>query len=201
MIVHPINHSFANIISQLSLIMEQFKNILLVSGSGRNCGKTTVACNIIGQLKKEGHVIGLKITPHFHTTGNNQQIVKEGVDYKIFRETDASSQKDSSRMLQAGASEVYLIQCTDIYLPEIYEHLKRLIPENYPVLCESGSFASVYQPGYHILIESDNPYSSKKSYKSNLRKADLILSPNEFSKTRLNFAVEYKEGHWLMTTK
>ena len=70
--------------------MKEFKNILLVSGAGRNCGKTTVACNIIGQLKKEGQVIGLKITPHFHTTGNNQQIVKEGVGYKIFRETDVS---------------------------------------------------------------------------------------------------------------
>ena len=170
--------------------------MLLVSGSGRNCGKTTVVCNIIGQLKKEGQVIGLKITPHFHTTGINQQIVKEGVGYKIFRETDVSSGKDSSRMLQAGSSEVYLIQCTDIYLPEIYENLKQLIPENYPVVCESGSFASVYQPGYHILIESNNADNSKKSYRSNLKKADLILSPKEFSNTRLNYFFGYVGVQW-----
>ena len=176
--------------------MKEFKNILLISGAGRNCGKTTLACNIIMQLKKRGHVYGLKITPHFHTTGNMQLIVKEGVGYKIFRETDASSQKDSSRMLQAGASEVYLIQCIDIYLSEIYGHLKQLIPENYPVVCESGSFATKYKPGLHILIKSNNPDNSKKSYKSNLKKADLILSPKEFSKTRLNFVFGYVGLQW-----
>lgn len=181
--------------------MKEFKNILLVSGSGRNCGKTTVACNIIRQLKKDGKVTGLKITPHFHITGNKQQLVKEGHGYKVFRETDADSEKDSSRMLRAGANEVYFIQCKDGFLPGIYEHLVQLIPENYPVVCESGSFASVYQPGFHVLIESDNADESKKSYKSNLRRADLILPPDEFSKTKLHYKFEYAELLWLVKKK
>ena len=76
-----------------------------------------------------------------------------------------------------------------------------LIPENYPVVCESGSFATVYKPGLHILIESTNPDDSKESYKSNLNKADLILVPNMFSKSKLNFVVEYVGLQWLVKKK
>ena len=138
----------------------------------------------------------MKITPHFHITDSKQQIVKEGVGYKIFRETDISSRKDSSRMLHAGASEVYLIQCADGYLDGIHGDLKQIIPENYPVVCESGSFANVYKPGLHILLESINPDILKKSYIANLTKADLILSPKEFSKTRFNYVFGYVGLQW-----
>ena len=106
--------------------------------------------------------------------------------------------KDSSHMLRAGADEVYFVQCADGYLPGIYEQLEHLIPENYPVVCESGSFATVYQPGLHILVKNIDPDDSKKSYKSNLKKADLILSPNEFSQNNLNFVIEYSGTQWLV---
>ncbi len=49
-----------------------FNNVILISGSGRNCGKTTVACHIISQLAKMGQVTGLKISPHFHITEINR---------------------------------------------------------------------------------------------------------------------------------
>jgi len=176
--------------------VKEFKNILLVSGSGRDCGKTTLACNIIRQLRNAGRVIGLKITPHFHITGIEQQLIEEGSGYKIFRETDIHSEKDSSRMLRAGATYVYFIQCEDGFLPGVYERLTELIPENYPVVCESGSFSSVYQSGFHVLIESENPDNLKKSYKLNLKKANLILSTNEFSITDVNYGFEYLDLQW-----
>ena len=176
--------------------MNKFKNILLVSGSGRNCGKTTVACNIIKQLKKKGIVYGLKITPHFHITGNEQQIVNEGAGYKIFRETNYCSGKDSSRMLNAGAKEVYFIQCTDDNLSGIYKQLKHLIPDDYPVVCESGSFASIYQHGFHILVNDVNADYSKKSFKSNLRKAEIVITTDEFSQTKLRYLFSYSNQRW-----
>lgn len=176
--------------------MKEFKQILLVSGSGRNCGKTTVAGKIIRQLKKSGIVYGLKITPHFHVTENSQQIVKEGIGYKIFRETDLNSGKDSSRMLNAGAKEVYFIQCADSNLHRIQEHLKQILPEGIPVVCESGSFANVFQPGLHILVEGFHIDDSKKSYKSNLKKADIVIKAEEFSPTNFNYIIEFSLPNW-----
>ncbi len=169
---------------------------MLVSGSGRNCGKTTIACNIIKQLKKKGMVYGLKITPHFHITRNDHQIVDEGAGYKIFRETDIYSGKDSSRMLNAGAEEVYFIQCSDDNLLGIFKQLKHIIPEDYPVVCESGSFASVYQPGFHILVNGIGQDDSKKSYKSNLKKAEIIITTEEFSQTTLSYLFSYTNKRW-----
>ena len=177
-------------------MLSEFRNILLVSGSGRNCGKTTVACNIINQLKRNRIVYGLKITPHFHKTGDLQQIVEEGNGYKIYRETDYCSGKDSSRMLVAGAKEVYFIQCSDENLLRIYARTKQLIPEGYPIVCESGSFATAYKPGLHILVVGADIDDSKKSYYSNLRKAEIITTSDEFTQSNLSPLISYAGTSW-----
>ena len=160
------------------MILKEFKNLLLVSGSGRNCGKTTVACEIISHLRKESTVIGMKITPHFHVAGCKQEVIAEGDGYCIYKENDVASSKDSSRMLQAGAEKVYFVQCNDVTLVSIYNKLKKLLPVNIPIVCESGSFANVFKPGLHILVEGNNPDKSKQSYLLNLRKADKVLEFN-----------------------
>jgi len=174
----------------------EIPNILLVSGSGRNCGKTTVACNIIRHLARTEMVVGLKISPHFHPSGNKQQIVAEEEGYRIFRETDKHSGKDSSRMLNAGASEVFFIQCTDGNLHKVYEYLKKSILSDQAVVCESGSFASVYQPGLHVLIKGINADDSKKSYLSNLKLADVILTQKDLSETQLYSKIVFLDKKW-----
>ncbi|MCF6170845.1 MAG: hypothetical protein L3J66_07715 [Bacteroidales bacterium] len=176
--------------------MKQLKNILLISGSGRNCGKTTLACHLIGQLAKEGVVFGLKITPHFHLTGRGQQLLAEGDGFRIFRETDRGSGKDSTRMLKAGAGEVYFIQSTDEHLTEVYEHLKNLLPPGVPVVCESGAFAAVFSPGLHLLVKGPRADESKQSYRRNLEKADFILTQQDFSLTGAGFQVDFKGNGW-----
>ena len=176
--------------------MKEFKNILLVSGSGQNCGKTTLVCNIIRRLSKKSKVYGLKISPHFHRTGNNQQLLAEGDGFRIFREMDKSSEKDSSRMLNAGAEMVYFIQCADDDLVGVHNHLKNLIPEDLPVICESGSFAGVFKPGKHILVKGIRADNTKVSYQSNLNRADIIIHQEEFSETKLNYQIKYSDNHW-----
>jgi hypothetical protein len=167
--------------------MKEFKNILLVSGSGRNCGKTTVACDIISHINKRSSVIGLKITPHFHHTDKNQEIVAEGDGYSIYKENNSVSNKDSSRMLRAGAKAVYFIKCNDEALLRIYVMLKKLLHKGIPVVCESGSFASAYKAGLHILIEGSNPDKSKKSYISNMNKADEVIRFEDYTDVNILF--------------
>ncbi len=169
--------------------MKKFENIILVSGSGRNCGKTTIACHIIKQLKTKDKVIGLKITPHFHVTDSGQEIIAKGDGYSIYMEKDTESNKDSSRMLRSGAEKVYFVQCNDEALMGIYEILKQLLPDNITVVCESGSFVNIFEPELHILVEGTNPDKSKKSYISNMKKADIIINFEEFANTHPNTEV------------
>ncbi len=181
------------------IVLKEFSNILLVSGSGRNCGKTTVACDIIQQIGKNGIVFGLKISPHFHRSEEGQQIIESGPNYKIFSETDLSSGKDSSRMLAAGAKEVYFVQCTDAKLMEVSEKLKQIVPIDYPIVCESGSFANFYKPGLHILVVGSNADETKKSYKSNLKKAELIISSDEFISSNLSENISFSDMQWTLS--
>jgi len=178
--------------------MKKLNNILLVSGSGRNCGKTTFACHAISQLSKVGKVIGLKISPHFHLTGNKQKLVDRGEGFQVFQETDLLSEKDSSRMLQAGACEVFFIQCNDMNLSGIWGEMKKLIPENVPVVCESGSFSNVYLPGMHVLVVENVPDKSKKSYFENVEKADFIVKKEEFSLENFGFEILFKGNKWTL---
>lgn len=181
--------------------MKVLKNILLISGSGRNCGKTTVACHAINQLAEFGQVYGLKITPHFHLTASNQYIVAEGDGYRIFRETDTQSGKDSARMLKAGAKEVYFIQCFDEDLAKVYTYLKKLIPDDCPIVCESGSLASQYKPGLHLLIEGNTVDAEKTSYQKNRVLADFVITQKEFAPEEFPFKLEFLENHWKINSQ
>lgn len=135
---------------------QYISHLLLVSGSGRNCGKTTFACEIIKNLAKSHTLYALKISPHFHQLNKKQELLVQQSGFSIFRETDVHSTKDSSRMLKAGAKESLFLQCEDDAVPEAFEHVIKFIPENCPIVCESGSLAKSYKPGLHLLVENEN---------------------------------------------
>lgn len=173
-----------------------FNNVILISGSGRNCGKTTLACTIIQQLSVNNTVIGLKISPHVHITGNDQEVVVACDDYIIYRETNASTGKDSSRMLNSGADEVYFVQITDEHLPEIESVLYKLLPAASIVVCESGSFAMKYTPGIHLLVEGEIVDQTKESYIRNLKVADRIIQQKDIVFGLANYQIQYENKQW-----
>jgi len=133
--------------------------LLLVSGSGRNCGKTTLACKIIANITKTTTVYALKISPHFHQMSEKQELLLKQKDYSIFRETDMHATKDSSRMLKAGAKESLYLQCEDQVVREAFQQLLNFIPEDTPVVCESGSLANSIHPGLHLFLGNGNKKS------------------------------------------
>jgi hypothetical protein len=137
-------------------IKQIIENLLLISGSGRNCGKTTLACKIIANITKTTTVYALKISPHFHQMSEKQELLLKQKDYSIFRETDMNSTKDSSRMLKAGAKESLYLQCEDQAVPEVFKQVIEFLPKDVPIVCESGSLSKSVQPGLHLFLENGN---------------------------------------------
>jgi len=167
--------------------MKEIKNILLVSGSGRNCGKTTLVCNIISSLSKgNSKVLGLKISPHFHIMDEKQLLSHKEEGINIYEEKNPNSEKDSGRMLKAGAKKVYFIQCDDKLLEQAYIKFTEFISSDDLVICESGSLSNIYKPGLHILVRGDNFDAKKKSFINNLAKADLIVRQSSFGVNKLS---------------
>jgi len=155
---------------------KHIKNLLLISGSGRNAGKTTLACAIIKEVSTKSAIYALKISPHFHKLSKNQELLVQHEGFKIFREKDKNASKDSSRMLQAGAKDVFYIQCKDDNVAEAFQRALQFIPKNAPVVCESGSLAKYCKPGLHLLIDNTVNEDYKKTFLENMQLANHIIT-------------------------
>jgi hypothetical protein len=126
-------------------MIQHLNNLLMIAGTGRNVGKTMLACKLIGQFSHQG-VVGIKVSPHFHQQAEGQKILVQNPDFIIIEETSAFTSKDSSRMLQAGASKVYYIQTHDRIIGEPFRIILSMLPENQPVICESGALLMFAKP-------------------------------------------------------
>lgn len=138
-----------------------YQNILLVAGDGRNVGKTYWCCKCIEHLSKRTEVIGLKITPHFHDFVDKDVIIKTD-DFVIIQEKEIN-QKDSSLMLQAGASIVYFVMCKKDKLSDVFDYLATYLKNNI-VVVESGGLHEIIKPGIFFFLKNRDKEISKTDY-------------------------------------
>lgn len=155
---------------------ETFEDILIVAGSGRNCGKTSFLCNIIRENKISG-LTAIKITPHFHEPTEGLIILKENPMFRIFKEENQQSEKDSSRYLQAGAIDSFFIQTEDEGLLQAFNELLTLLKKEQPVVIESAALAKFIKPALFLFIQKENELP-KNTVKSILPFADLVVFSN-----------------------
>lgn len=150
------------------------RNILLISGSGRNVGKTTFMRRIIAQ--NAGHLpVAVKITPHFHEPTPGLLPIQVNENFRVFRETDDSSEKDTALFLQAGAEKVFYIQTTDDFLNKAFEFVSAQLSPDQPVIVESAALRKFIVPGLYIFIEK-TPDDIKPFAREMKKLADLIVS-------------------------
>lgn len=129
------------------------KNILLVSGSGQNVGKTSFIRRIIAQNVAQ-KIAAIKITPHFHKPTSGLVSLVSTDNYRIFQETDSTSGKDSSLFLQAGAERVFYIQTTDEYLKEAFNLVSEKLEPEQPVIIESAALRKILKPSVYLFIQN-----------------------------------------------
>lgn len=141
--------------------MEKMPNLLLVAGSGRNSGKTTMVCRIIGQFRHLG-IISVKTSPHFHEISGELTLISKDKGFNIYEEKDPTTKKDTSRMLQCGAERVFLAQVSEGYLQEAFSEVLKNIPGNRPVVCESPGLSKYVEPGVFIIMISGNELNRKR---------------------------------------
>ncbi len=149
-----------------------FPNMVLVSGCGRNVGKTTLCCKIIEHLSGSVPVTGVKISSGF--SGGNPFHGNHSVTDKIFRETDTRGNKDTMRFLRAGAGESWLLQAGDKELPEVFRSFLSKINPRTVLVCESNALAAFVKPAVHIYITDEQ---DKKTFYG---KPDVVLKPLDF---------------------
>ena len=131
------------------------KRLLIIAGSGRKTGKTTLALEIINKFSSRFEIIGLKVCTKrdgedkYH--GLHDNIYPN--TYSIYKETDPSLNKDTAKMLNAGVVRSYFIMTSVSKVIDSYIPIQRsAIKDNQFIVCESGSLREHIQPGIFIFL-------------------------------------------------
>lgn len=169
-------------------------NLLLIAGTGTKSGKTTFACRLIEQLKHPA-LIAIKITPHFHETTPGLQLIGEEEGYSIYREYNPETSKDTSRMLKAGASEVYFAKVSDQTLFRAFCEIAKKISPDTPIICESPALRHFVTPGLFIIMTSDS--INKQKDINTLLSLHHVSYKIEELETIKTIPVSFENGKWL----
>lgn len=169
-------------------------NLLLIAGTGNKAGKTTLACRIIEQFSKSG-IISVKITPHFHETTPGLIVLVDKQGYSIYEETDNGINKDTSRMLKAGAARVFFAKVTDNNLTEAFSDIMEFIPEGTPVVCESPALRYFVNPGLFVIMQSDEA-NNNKDIKKLLVLPHVLFNLSDI-RQRAVLPFGFTEGKWV----
>ena len=156
-----------------------YKNILLIAGTGQNVGKTLFASKVIAHFASRFPIVSIKISPHFHFLDPDIVILDKTADYTISKETNPNGNKDSQRFLIAGSKEVYYIQCLDNKLHLAFNKLVQYLPENSPIICESGGLRQLIKPGVFLIINKKNSTNIKPQAIRNRELADKWIEFDE----------------------
>ena len=179
-------------------------NKLFIGGSSQNVGKTTFIIDLLKEYSSKHEIIAIKTSCHFHGILDTDIIIANTENFVIVKETITNSGKDTARMLEAGASEVYFIQAKDKFIAEAYNFLQKKINNkinnNAMMVCESASLRNFVIPEIFIALTNyeNETFSDSKLI---LSKADIVINNYLGNKKSIKKLVEkhigIKNNKWI----
>ncbi len=157
----------------------------MIGGNSRNAGKTTLACGIISKLAATHDTIGLKVTSirpgeeGLHGTHNEMDLT----GFEVMEELKTDSPKDTSKMLRAGAKQVFYLRVSDFYVERAIVFFLKNFVNNQLIVCESRSLRNIVAPGLFVMMVRNPAVGEPKDIATYLDKADFIF----------NFAAQHQE--------
>ena len=156
--------------------------MLMIGSAGTNVGKTELACAILRKFGPSREIVGIKVTTIEEKDG---QCPRGGQgcgvcsslqgDFCITLEADKSSNKDTGRLLSAGASRVFWLRSLKSRLHEASTALLQTVGSDAVSICESNSLRHVVEPGLFLMVERAAQQVWKKSAQEVKKYADRIV--------------------------
>lgn len=181
--------------------MINIPNLLLIAGTGRNTGKTLLATAIIEKFAVDHQITGLKISPHFHSGTESLETIYKNINFNIYQETSLNSSKDSSRMLKAGAHNVYYIECFDEHMKEAFEKFLQVSDIAGSLVCESPSLRKYVEPGIFLIADSQSNQNKKQDVLDLKHKANLFIETDKKNYRSLVDQIWFSQDVWELKTQ
>ena len=171
------------------------QNLLLISSSGRNCGKTLLACQIITKLRETHCIVAIKISMHNHEPNQGIELLEMRAGHQIWQDK-STSHKDSGRYLAAGAHMSLYIETTDSHLENAFLSALKYLPPESMIICECGPLIHHVQPAMFIFVEKneDSLPNTKLIYRS---QATLILNSDKVLNGDISHRIVIHENRWI----
>ncbi|MBN1901799.1 NTP transferase domain-containing protein, partial [Candidatus Sumerlaeota bacterium] len=185
--------------------MIRVPHILIIGSAGRNSGKTLLTTAIIRRLGNKFPLVGLKVTTIRERGGACPRGGKgcgvcsslEG-DFQLTEEKNPDLQKDTSRLLAAGASRVFWLRSLRESLESAMKHFLETAPEGCPIVCESNSARTVVDPSLFLMTKRNDEKENKASAKDVLHLADAIIAFEENAFVPSPDDISFINGNWAL---
>lgn len=157
-------------------------DILMIGSAGRNAGKTLLACDLIRRHAPIQPLVAVKVTTIKETSGACPR--GEGGcgvchdfqgQYDLAQVHDGPPNKDTTRLLEAGASKVFWLRVRDAHLAEGIEATLKQITDGQPSIWESNSARRVLTPSAFLVLREKGNARIKESCQRVMDVADRIL--------------------------
>ena len=154
--------------------------IVVVGGSTRNIGKTSVVAGII-QALPELRWTAFKVTQFGHgvCSADGEPCECETAEHTIAvsEERDRASGTDSSRYLAAGAVRSFWVRTRQGQLSEAMPRLRAEFAKTENAIIESNSILRFLRPDLYLSVLDPGTVDFKNSAKLFLDRADAVLLP------------------------
>jgi len=185
--------------------MVKIDGMLMIGSAGANVGKTELACELLRKFGKSTNIIGIKVTAIKEKDGRCPRgglgcgvcSSLEG-DFCITEETNTKSQKDTARLLAAGARRVFWLRVLKTHLKECITALINIIGPDAISICESNSLRHVVEPGLFLVVRGRNSKIWKSSAGDAKKYADRIVVSNGSSFDLNIDRIKPANGKWLL---
>jgi molybdopterin-guanine dinucleotide biosynthesis protein len=135
--------------------------IVVVGGSGRSVGKTTLACALIAALP-EFRWTAVKISGHVHEHPE-----------PVWEESAAGEETDTERYLAAGAQRALLVTALEGVIP--IAELRAALAQDSDVLFESNRIVEHFKPDLCLAMLGDPDADRKLSFERIVAHADVFV--------------------------
>lgn len=179
--------------------------MLMIGATGRNTGKTELACRVIRHHAVRIPIAALKVTTVVRTDGSCPRggegcgvCSTLGEAWCVTRELDAESDKDTSRLLGSGAREAFWLRVRHESLEEGAAGLLAHVPSGWVSVCESNSLSTVIEPGLFLQVRAANERSIKASASAVACLADRVVVSDGTDFDLPHDRVTLLDGQWAL---
>jgi hypothetical protein len=152
--------------------------LLVVGGQCRKVGKTALCVDLL-RLMDDMAWIAVKITPHTESgcpvRGANCGCPPREHTFSIREEKSQSTGKDTSRYLQAGATQAFWVQTKADCLADALDTLNGILKGARRVLIESDAIARYWRPELSLLVVDPRKTDFKLTARVRLASADILV--------------------------